>query len=172
MLATYLNNIQMDNRSSNMPKLDGEKMSIKTRFGELPADLSKAVYFPKGLYGFPEDLHFVLLNFPSVREDLGTFKILQCLNDHSISIPVLPAGYKNDFIEEEDMAECLKMIEIKKEDFAMAFIVTSQKQGDSFKLHVNTKAPIVIDTHLQMAVQYVFTDNKYSVSQPLDSKKL
>ena len=171
MFATHRNE-EMDTRVTQLTSKDGEIITIKSRFGDLQADLSKAIYFPKGLYGFPEDLHFCLLSFPAIREDLENFKILQCLNDHSISIPVLPSGFDNQLIEKIDMEECVKAVEIKKENFAMLFIVSSQKQGEGFfRLLLNTKAPIVIDTKLQMAVQYVFTNNKYSVSQPLDSKK-
>ncbi len=172
MLASHTNTAKMDTRATNLTSKDGEIVTISTRFGELTADLSKAIYFPKGIYGFPEDLHFVLLSFPTIREDLENFKILQCLNDHSVSIPVLPASYNNSLIDPEDMADCINTTEIKKEDFAMLFIVSSQKQGEGFfRLFLNTKAPIVIDTKLQMAVQHVFTNNKYMVSQPLDSKK-
>ncbi len=162
----------MDTRATNLSSKDGEIITVQSRFGELTIDLSKAIYFPKGIYGFPEDLHFALCSFPTIREDLENFKILQCLNDHSISIPVIPASFDNNFIEKADMEECQKVVEVKKEDMAVLFIVSSQKQGEGFfRLLMNTKAPIVIDTKLQMAVQYVFTNNKYAVSQPLDSKK-
>lgn len=147
-------------------------IEIKNRFGTFHADITKAIYFPKGIYGFPEDLHFVLLNFNNENPDLNSFKILQCLNDHSVALPVFPAGYKNSFIEEADMKECISTVEVKEENFAMLFIVSSQKQGDGFfRIFLNTKAPIIIDSSLQMAVQHIFTNNKYSVSQPLDASK-
>ena len=167
----------LENFDNNMdkPRLkDGnEIVTILSRFGEIHADVTKSIYFPKGILGFPENLHFVLLNFPHADESLQQFKILQCLNDHSISFPVIPAGFKNDFIDAADMEECISSVEVKKENFAMLFITSSQKQGEGlFRLFMNTKAPIVIDTSIQMAVQYVFTNNKYSIRQPLDSKKI
>jgi len=162
---TINNNNFMDNTLSKTP---AELISIKSRFGEVSADLSKSIYFPKGLPGFSENLHFALLNFPQIRPGLENFKILQCLNDHSISLPVLPTAYENTFIDAADMKECLDTVEVKKENFAMMFILSSHKNPDgSFKLYINTKAPIVMDTSLKMAVQFVFTNNKYSVSQAL-----
>ncbi len=154
-------------------KDSGEIVTIFSRFGEIHVDVAKSIYFPKGIFGFPENLHFSLMNFPNKNDNLDSFKILQCLNDHSVSLPVLPAGYENSFISPEDMQECLDSVEVKKENFAMLFIISSRKQADGFfRLFINTKAPIVIDTSLQMAVQYVFTNNKYSVSQALDTKKV
>lgn len=141
---------------------EGEVMTVNSRFGELEIDLSKAIYFPKGLYGFKEDLHFALTDFPVAG--LEEFKLLQCLNDHSISLPVIPAGYDNTFISDSDMEECLNTIEVKKENFAMLFIASSNKLPDGkFEVFINTKAPIVMDTSLKVAIQYIFTNNNYSV---------
>jgi flagellar assembly factor FliW len=151
---------------------NSEFIEVKNRFGTFHVDISKAIYFPKGIYGFPEDLHFALLNFNSDNPMLEGFKILQCLNDHSVAFPVIPGGYKNSFISEEDMKECIDLVEVKEENFSMLFIASSQKQGEGFfRIFMNTKAPIIIDTSLQMAVQHIFTNNKYSVSQPLDATK-
>ncbi len=168
MLATTEFSGKMTERQPNIT--GSSTMEIKSRFGELVADVSKAIYFPKGILGFPEDLHFSLMNFPAVNEQLNSFKILQCLNDHSISIPVMPVNFDNRFIETADMEECLKAVEVKKENLALLFIMSSSKQIDgAYKLFINVKAPIVVDTSLQMAVQYVFTNNKYDIRQSLDS---
>jgi len=154
-------------------KNEGEIVTIFSKFGEIHADVSKAIFFPKVILGFPENLHFSLINFPHMNDELEIFKVLQCLNDHSVSLPVIPAGFENNFIDKADMEECLEAMEVKKENFAMLFIATSQKQEEgSFRIYVNTKAPIIIDTSLQMAAQYVFTNNKYSIRQALDSKKI
>ena len=170
MLGLIENTVSIMDVQANLKS--GEIVTIKSRFGDVEVDVSKAIYFPKGILGFPENLHFALLNFPSPRPDLSQFKILQCINDHSISLPVLPVAYENNFIEKADMEECIKSVEVKKENFAMLFIMSSQKQMEGFfRLFINTKAPIIIDTSLQMAVQYVFTNNKYNVRESLDSKK-
>ena len=137
------------------------KALIKSRFGEIEVDYSKAVYFPKGLYGFPPELHFSIVQFPN--PNLQAFSLLQCLNDHSISFPVFPVGYNNEFIHEKDMNECIKAVDVDPKNFAMLFISSSEKNDDgTFKVSVNTKAPIIVDVNLQMAVQYIFTNNKYS----------
>lgn len=139
---------------------------VKSRFGELEIDVSKAVYFPKGIYGFPENLHFALVSFPNPQ--LEAFKILQCLNDHSISFPVYVAGYNNQFIHEKDMKECSSMVEVEPAKMAVLFIASSEKdKGGDHSVSINTKAPIIIDIDLQMAVQYIFTNNKYSIKQVL-----
>lgn len=150
--------------SSNITK---EKMlKIESRFGDLEIDTAKAIYFPKGIYGFKEDLHFAICDFP--QQDLKEFKILQCLNDHSVSFPVILSGYDNQFIEDVDMKECLNTIEVEKENFLMLFIANSRKSPDgSFSVNMNLKAPIVMDVSLQIGIQYIFTNNKYSTSHPV-----
>ncbi len=139
-------------------------VKVNSRFGEFSIDLSKAIYFPKGLFGFVPELHFSLMNFP--KQEFEQFKILQCVNDENISLPVIPSGFDNPFIEPKDMAELLSVTEVKKEDFLLLFIASSvKKPNGNYEVFVNTKAPIVIDTKLQMGVQHVFTNNKYSVRQ-------
>lgn len=150
-------------------KKEGGNIDIKSRFGELSIDVSKAIYFPKGLYGFKEDLHFALTDFPT--PGLEQFKLLQCLNDHTVSFPVIPAGYENIFIDSKDMDECLDTVEVAKENFVMLFIASSNKLADgSFEISINTKAPIVMDASLQIGIQYIFTNNKYSVREKISEE--
>jgi flagellar assembly factor FliW len=152
---------------TDFQKSQGEQIKIKSRFGEITVELEKAIYFPKGLYGFPEDLHFAISHFPNSTK-LDQFSILQCINDHSISLPVMPCGYNNPFIDEKDMEICLDTVDVPKEQFAMLFIATSKKNKEgSFEISINSKAPIIIDTKLQIAVQYIFTNNKYSINQKI-----
>lgn len=142
---------------------DERAIIINSRFGDLSIDVSRAIYFPKGLYGFKEDLHFALTEFPV--EGLEQFKLLQCLNDHSISFPVIASSFQNSFISENDMQECLETVEVDKDNFLMLFIASSNKKPDgSFEVSINTKAPIVMDVELKIAIQYIFTNNKYTVS--------
>ena len=162
-------NIVMTEKNSQdnlLEKSDADTM-IQSRFGEISVNSSKAVFFPKGIYGFPENLHFAIANFP--QQNLSQFKILQCLNDHSVSIPVLPSSYENDIIDNKDMEECIKSIEVQEEDFAMLFIVSSEKNRETglFDLSLNAKAPIVMDTKVQTAIQYIFTNNKYSIKHKI-----
>jgi flagellar assembly factor FliW len=139
-------------------------MKIESRFGALEVDLEKAIYFPKGIYGFKEDLHFALVDFP--LKALDNFKLLQCVNDHNVCLPVIPVGYENKLISKEDMDECLETIEVDRENFLMLFISTSKKLADgSFEVSINSKAPIVMDVNLKVGIQYIFTSNKYSTNQ-------
>jgi flagellar assembly factor FliW len=141
-------------------------ITVQSRFGDLTVDQSKAIFFPNGIYGFPENLHFVITSFPNPA--LDKFQILQCLNDHSISFPILMAGYENNVIDEKDMQNCLNDVEVTEENFGMMFILSSQKNSEGkFEVYANTKAPLVIDTSLKIGIQYVFTNSKYSLKQKI-----
>jgi len=163
-------NLMEDAAKQNFSNKDSnDNLVLNTRFGKIEVEPEKAIYFPKGLYGFAEDLHFALTDFPAIA-GVENFMLLQCLNDETISLPVFSASYNNSFIDEKDMKDCLDTVEVSEDNFAMMFIASSTKLSDgSFELSINTKAPIVMDTGLKIAVQYIFTNNKYSIRQKLEN---
>ena len=166
MLLSEINNEELmtSAKQKTEPETKQELVEIESRFGKINVDKAKSIFFPNGIYGFPENLHFALANFPN--SNLSQFSILQCLNDYSISFPVLPSGFENSLIEDTDMEICLQEVEVEKENFAMLFILSSQKdETGGFSLFANTKAPIIIDTSKKLAIQYVFNNNKYSLKQ-------
>jgi flagellar assembly factor FliW len=138
-----------------------EIITINSRFGEITVDISKAVFFPNGLPGFPKRLHFVLTNF--TKQGYDRFKILQCLNDISLSFVVIPASLDNEFVERVDLEEVLKLMNLPEEEAGILFIVSVEKTPQKTKLTVNAKAPVIIDTKGQCAVQYIINDDKYNV---------
>lgn len=155
-----------NSNKQTIEKKSSGTMEVTSRFGKFKVDLSKSIYFPKGLLGFVPELHFSLINFP--KPELDQFKVLQCINDQSISLPVIPASYDNPFIEAKDMEELIKVAEVDKENLLLLFIATSTKKPNGvYDVYINSKAPIIIDSKLQVGIQHVFTSNKYSVRQAI-----
>ncbi len=141
-------------------------ISVSSRFGDYEIDISKAIYFPRGILGFKPDIHFALVNFN--KQGLENFKVLQCVEDNSLSLPVLPSSLKNNIIDAKDMQECIKSLEISEENVAVLFVSSSTKKADgSFDVYINAKAPIIVDTKNQVAIQYVFTNAKYSIKHKI-----
>jgi flagellar assembly factor FliW len=152
-----------------MPKTETAKtdiIKINSRFGEVTIDVSKAIFFPKGLYGMPENLSFGLVKFPS--EKFANFSVLQCLNDQSLSFVVLPTGLKNSFVDEIDMIEACKTNNILPENLGALFIVSVQRTPEKTSLSINAKAPILIDTSTQTGLQHILLSPKYSVKHEVE----
>src|SRR5579872_96912 len=74
---------------------------IQSRFGEITIDTRKALVFPKGLLGLPQARHFALANFPN--EKMQQFKLLQCLDNTSLSFIALPLALENPLLKRQDV---------------------------------------------------------------------
>lgn len=142
-----------------------ETVVIESRFGQIKVELKNAIFFPQGLLGLPDNLHFALSDIP--KENMGRFKLLQCLNDHSLSFVVLPLSIDNTLIARKDLEECCQATSIQEADLLALLIVSVQRAPDSVKVTANVRAPVVIDTSTKMAMQYVFPSNKYEICHVL-----
>lgn len=146
-------------------KDNGREVSIKSRFGEIAVSLDTAINFPQGILGFAQNLHFALSEIP--RENMGSFKLLQCLNDHTLSFVVLPLALDNKFIERQDLMEACQNLNVKVEDLLVLAIVSVQRTPDYVKVTANLRAPVIVDVKDKAAIQYVFPHNKYLINQVL-----
>lgn len=152
-----------------MPKTEkskSETLRINSRFGEVVINTEKAIFFPKGLYGMPENLSFGIVKFPS--EKFENFSVLQCLNDYSLSFVALPTGLKNSFVDEADIIEACSTNNIAVENLGVLFIVSVQRTPERTFLTINAKAPVLIDTEKQTAVQHILMNPKYSVKHEVE----
>jgi len=168
-ISSGMNNMSQkaaENKKEEDKKAD--KIDIESRFGAITVSLENAIYFPQGLLGLPENLHFVLTDIPV--KNMGQFKLLQCLNDHSLSFVVLPLGVENKFIESKDIEDCCNIMGVKKESALVLLIVSVQRSPESVKITANVRAPVMVDSERKVAGQYVFPNNKYEICQPLSSK--
>lgn len=147
---------------SDTAKLAGAQIeTVESRFGPVTIDRSKAIFFPVGILGMPEMHHFVLTEFPN--EKLRQFKLLQSLDDLSLSFITLPLDLDNGIISRQDVDTAARDMEIPVEQLGMVLIVSVHRGLTSVQLSVNARAPIFFDTARLAAAQYVFTSNKYQV---------
>ena len=144
---------------------DGEELTIESRFGTIHVSKDNALYFPQGLLGLPQNLHFVLADIP--RENMGQFKLLQCLNDHTVSFVVLPLDSENSLIEKSDLLECCDTLNVKEDDLLTLLIVSVQRSPEAIKVTANLRAPVIVDVNDKAAIQYVFPTNKYDICHQL-----
>lgn len=134
---------------------------IETRFGKVALQKDKPIVFPRGLLGMPEKFHFFITDFPSKK--LSRFKLLQSLDDYNLSFITLPIDLQNNIILAEDLSAASKEINIQVENLAALIIVSVHRTPASLSLSVNARAPLMVDSSMRIATQYVFPSEKYKV---------
>ncbi len=134
---------------------------IDTRFGRIALQVDKKILFPRGLLGMPDKQGFFLTEFPS--EKLSKFKLLQCTDDYGLSFIALPLEMRNGILAPEDIALACKDLGILPENLVILLIVSVHRSPQKISISVNARAPLLIDTSLKLAAQYVFQTDKYQV---------
>lgn len=134
---------------------------ILSRFGEIAIDTRNALHFPKGMLGLPQAQSFVLANFPS--EKMQQFKLLQCLDDLSLSFICLPLALENTIIRREDALNVCREMNIRQDDLVMLLVVCVHRTPEMTRLSVNARAPVFIDAERKGGTQYVFPQDHYRV---------
>lgn len=142
-------------------KEDKNTRKISSRFGDIEVDLSSKVTFKHGLLGIPAAVSFCLTDLPHITTD--QFKLLQCLEDDSLSFIVVPSQYDNQLIKASDLDEACKVLEFKSDVLLVLFIVTIHESGNERHISVNAKAPVLIDALNKNATQYVFQNSAYEI---------
>lgn len=146
--------------------INQHEMVIETRFGKIGVSLDNAIFFPQGLLGLSENLHFVITDIPQ-KTNMGQFKLLQCLNDHSLSFVVLPLDIDNTVIERTDLEECCNLLNVPADNLLTLLIVSVNRTPEDTKVTANIRAPIIVDVEDKAGIQYVFPHAKYDISHTL-----
>ncbi len=134
---------------------------IDTRFGQVRLNREHPVTFPRGLLGLPNQVNYCLCEFPN--EKFGRFRLLQSLDDYTLSFITLPLDINNPVIAMEDVITACDGLGIAVKDAALLLIVSVHRQAEGVTLSVNARAPLLVDTQKRLAAQYVFTSDKYKV---------
>lgn len=146
-----------------------ETSVIESRFGEVIINEDNRIFFPYALPGIPNSFNFCLANLPRTTHEgiFQKFKVLQSLDDTTLSFAVLPLDKENSFIETQDLLTACEALAIKEENLLVLLIVSVHRTPDSVSLSVNTRAPVLVDAENKLAAQFIFMDNKYKVRHML-----
>jgi flagellar assembly factor FliW len=135
-------------------------MEILTRdYGAINVDESSVIRFDDGILGFEERRDFVLLD--GVGEE-SPFKCLQSAEESGLAFVMLdPFIVKPDYEISlgDDLIDSLGIQ--SADDVAILAIVVVSENIE--KMSFNLKAPVVINTRLRKAAQYVVDSDKYKV---------
>ncbi len=136
--------------------------TIETRFGTVEVNPENKLHFRSGLLGFGAATEFVLIDLENPKYEL--FRMLQCINDPSLSFIVFPPSLDSGLIDRSDIEAAAKAVKMNFEDLVILLLVTVRGQEDgSNSLSVNLRAPVLVDSVKFTGVQYVMPNEKYPV---------
>jgi flagellar assembly factor FliW len=139
-----------------------ERFTIETRFGTVEINPDNKLHFRSGLLGFGAATEFVLIDLENPKYEL--FRMLQCINDPSLSFIVFPPNLEIGRIDRSDIEAAAKSVNIGVDDLVVLLLVTVRGQEDgSNTLSVNLRAPVLVDSVKFTGTQYVMPNDKYPV---------
>ena len=153
--------------ATSLPETAGNAGSITTRFGELSIDPAKVVTFDRGLYGLEHYHRFLLTSVPGWPD---FFKLLQSVDDPSLSLIVLPLEGADGSIDPSDVAQACDILGYDPSTTVIIGIVTMRDENDKHVFTVNLKAPLLIDSAKRQGRQHVFTSERYQLRHPLPAQ--
>ena len=155
--------------AENAPELTAsteQEASIATRFGDLNVDPDKVINFDRGLYGLEHYHRFLLTSVPGWPE---FFKLLQSVDDPSLSLIVLPLNTGDGPIDSGDITEACETLGYDQSTTIVIGIVTMRDNNSNQVFTVNLKAPLLIDCDRRTGCQHVFANERYQLRHPLPS---
>ena len=135
--------------------------SFKTRFGAMDIDDSKAIHFPTGMIGFPQETLFVLLEGKPGR----AVSYLQSLRTPGLAFPVIDGGTIGDGYPQPNPTELASGVGIDTMEPAVLVVVAAN--GSPPTLFANLLAPIIVDAGERRAAQVVLDPVRYSASSKI-----
>lgn len=140
-------------------------ITVETRFGAINFGPKNIIHFPQGLVGLPQSKRFGLSPIPDAR--MGQFMILQSLDDFALSFLVLPLQIGPKTVTPEDAAEACAALAVPMDDADFFTVVTLRQGEQGLSVSINLRAPIIVDAKSHVGRQYVLSNQKYPIRQPL-----
>lgn len=156
----FMTNHAMTLAAPPMPEMPTSQQ-IDSRFGPVLVNTRNRIVFSRGLLGIPDRQHFALANFPG--EKMQQFKLLQSLDDNSLSFITLPLDVENPIIAKDDVLMACQALGIALADLAMLMIVSVYRTPGGTRITVNARAPLFLDAEKKWGTQFVFPSSKYQV---------
>ena len=145
--------------------MDDDTVTVNTRYGVYAVERDKIVDLPTGLIGFADHQAFALINLP--YEGTDQFKLLQSIDEPSLSFYVLPADMATCGIEPADIFSAADQHGMRRDDLVLLLVIAARKTPSGVELTANLRAPILLDTDRRVGVQHVLSSEKYALRHRL-----
>jgi len=146
------------------PPPPGASSTIATRFGEVAVQPDRLITFPSGVLGFAHCRRYALADLPDPRV---VFKLLQSVDHPELAFLVLPLDPDAGPISRSDIALACDALGFDWQSLAVLGIVTVRSDAEGVRFSINLKAPLLIDTGLQVGRQHVFASESYPLRHDL-----
>jgi flagellar assembly factor FliW len=146
-------------------------MKIKTRiFGEIEIEKDKLICFENGIIGFPDLKKFALIH--DEEKENAFILWLQSMEEPDLALPVIDPLNVMDSYEPDVSEELFSVLGdlVKENTYILVTITVPQNVED---MAVNLKAPIVINTGNNKAVQVIVENDlpiKYKIYDIIKEK--
>jgi flagellar assembly factor FliW len=132
------------------------------RFGQIEVSTDEIIVIPSGIFGFPEDHNFCLVD----AADDTLILWLQSLSNPHLAFPLLePKIFRPEYIVRLSAAE-LRELRLSSIKDASVFTVLTIPT-DLTQMTANLKAPLVINTREKVAKQVVLQENDQPIKHPM-----
>lgn len=151
-------------KSWSEPIREGETNGSVAAAAAVPSDLlEKEIFFPAGLFGFPDQRRFVLKRFNPGDGSWSPFFILESA-DGALSFPLIHPGFVARDYRLEIAPEVMADLQGRSaDDLLVLLIVTVRDRAE--EMTVNLQGPLIINPLSLIAMQLVAED--YPVRYPL-----
>ena len=136
-----------------------QHQELTTRIGVIEFEADDVLSFPDGLFGFPEQRRFVLVQ----HKEGSPFRWLQCLDDGNLSFLVVdPAHYVTDYAPPMPKAasDALRLDELTP---MLVYTIVTIPSGRPEDMTLNLAGPVVINCATNLGRQIVLDDEAYPV---------
>lgn len=140
-------------------------MEINTQyFGAISYSEKELIYFPEGLFGFPELHHYLPLAF---QKDSDALICLQSVEDNSVSFILMNPFHLYADYEPVLSDEDKKLLKCNYNEDTVSYYVICVIHDSMENNTVNLKAPVAVNTETRQARQVILDNPLYKFRHPI-----
>lgn len=140
-------------------------ITVETRLGPVAVHPNAVIAMPQGPLGFARHTQFALAELPN--PDLARFKLLQSMDDPSVTFVVAPIEAEGGPIGRQDIEDACLNAGMGTRDLLLLLIVTVRNDPMGVSLTANLRAPVIVDVRKRIGRQVVLSNPDYAVRHPL-----
>jgi flagellar assembly factor FliW len=146
-----------------------EKITVKSRLGEVEVTPDRLVNFPRGLIGFERHHEFTLLQ---LGEEESAFMLLQSTEDEALGFLVAdPFAFLDDYeVRISDQEQ--KILQVENIRQLAVMVTVSIPPGKPEQTTLNLSGPILINTDKKIGLQAPQTDPKLPTHAKFDLSEI
>lgn len=147
------------------PQPTKDTISVETRLGPVAVHRDAIIDMPQGPLGFARHTRFALAELPN--PDHARFKLLQSMDDPSVTFVVAPVELDGGPIDREDIEQACLAAGMAPGHLVILLIVTVRNDPSGISLTANLRAPVIVDARKRVGRQVVLANPCYDVRHPL-----